>query len=143
MKTLISYFLAASLALTGIRFLETRSHAQIFPGGIVLLAVGIGACIIIKAMHRPDPLIDRVLVLQVNYRTGNGWENVVTNFHAVLYSDRPCSIFGVQMHMLLEDNESAKFRVQDITDWWRAEHPYTIDWTPEGPQSNNFAWSIP
>lgn len=144
----VSCLIVSALLIVGAKDLYTRAQAQALPAGIVLAIVGIASCVIIKAMHHPQVLLDRVVVLQVNYRNGNGWENVVTNFHAVIYCDHPCSIFGVQMRMIQEDNEAAKFRIEDITDWWRSEHPYGWDSLQQQfvtlPETNRLraAWSI-
>jgi hypothetical protein len=98
-----------------------QADAQVAGGLLIIGCLVIGSCIIIKAMHKPGPLIDRVLVLETNLRDGNGWTGVVTNYHATLYSTNPTSIFAVQMRAV--NNEVATFRVVDITDWWRQNHP--------------------
>ncbi len=123
-KWVVTYGLTVGLFFSAVRVFEDvqPAKAQVAGGVLILGCLTIGACIIIKAMHKPDALIDRVLVLQVNLRDGNGWSDVVTNYHAVLYCDNPTSIFAVQMHLV--NNEAAQFRVHDVTDWYRETYPY-------------------
>ena len=128
MKTSIAKLVLTSflcLCITSATLDPPPAKADIAGGALIIGCLVIASCIIIKAMHRPDALIDRVLVLEMNVRDGNGWSGVVTNYHAVLYSDNPTSIFAVQMRMA--GNEFAKFRVVDITDWYRQNHQFVAE----------------
>ena len=128
MKTSIAKFVLTSflcLSITSATLDPPPAKAQVAGGVLILGCLAIASCIIVKAMHRPDALIDRVLVLEINLRDGNGWTGVVTNYHAVLYCDNPTSIFAVQMRMA--GNEVSTFRVVDITDWYRHNHQFVAE----------------
>ena len=105
------------LSLTASTFDPPPAEAQVAGGVMILVAVAIASCIIIKAMSRPNGAYDRVLVLEMARFDGN-WIPVATNFHAFLNPQNPVAIFAPQM-----TEDVAQYRVKDITNEYRAQHP--------------------
>lgn len=116
MKTVTTILLC--LALASSTYDPPQAEAQMAGGLLILGCTVIAACIIIKAMSKPNGAYDRVLVLEVSHYDGN-WTPVATNFHAFLNAENPVTIFAPQM-----TDDIGIYRVKDITDEWRKIHPY-------------------
>lgn len=95
-----------------------QAEAQMAGAVLILGCTVIAACIIIKAMAKPNGAYDRVLVLELSHYDGN-WTPIATNFHAYLNPENPVTIFAPQM-----TDDIGQYRVKDITDEWRKIHPY-------------------
>ncbi len=132
MKT--SIILTVILALLFTTIPPRKVEAQVAQGVLIIACVVIASCIIIRVMRDPPDVVDRVLVLDRDHYDGN-WTPVVTNFHAILYSNHPISVFADQ----ITEGAGARYRVRDITDEWRREHP---NYAPNEIQLANGAISL-